>query len=71
MEEVKGVSQDEMKRVKQLGTAFGGFLPALAALVAVFAIPHVLNDHRKEYNAWGHELGAWIYDATHSYDPNR
>lgn len=57
--------------MNEIEKVFGQWLPALAALVAVFSLPHIINDHRQEYNKWGRELGGWIYDQTHSYDPNR
>jgi len=49
----------------------GGFLPLLAALVAVVAAPIVINNHRKEYNKWGRDLSQTLYDHNHPYDPNK
>lgn len=48
----------------------GGFLQVLAAIVAVFVAPKIFNDHRKEYNEWGHNLGETVWEWQHPYDPN-
>lgn len=49
----------------------GGFLPLIAAVVAVFVFPKVINDHRKEYNQWGHQIGEALWEYNHPYDPNQ
>lgn len=48
----------------------GGFLPALVALVTIFTLPKIINDHRVEYNEWGHQLGEATWEHFHPYDPN-
>jgi hypothetical protein len=49
----------------------GAILPLIGALVTVFVLPKVINDHRKEYNQWGRNLGESIYEFNHPYDPNK
>jgi len=48
-----------------------GILPLIGALVTVFVLPKVINDHRKEYNQWGRELGEAVWEYNHPYDPNK
>lgn len=48
-----------------------GILPLIGALVTVFVLPKVINDHRKEYNQWGRDLGEALYEYNHPYDPNK
>ncbi len=62
---MKQLSTNESKSVE------GGFLPVLAAVVAVVVFPKVINDHRKEYNQWGRNLGEALYEHNHPYDPNK
>jgi len=52
-------------------TVGAGFLPLLAALVAVVVAPKIINDHRKEYNQWGRDISQTLYDHNHPYDPNK
>lgn len=55
---------------KEIELVSGAFLPLLAAVVAVIAAPKLINDHRKEYNQWGHNLAEVTFDYLHPYDPN-
>lgn len=48
-----------------------GFVPLILAVVAVFTLPKIINDTRKEYNQWGEQLGQAAFDFTNNYDPNR
>lgn len=48
----------------------GGFLQILAVVVAVITLPKIINDHRKEYNEWGHDLSQQYWDSTYPYNPN-
>lgn len=58
-------------KLNELKTVFGGFLPLLAAVVAVVVAPKIINDHRKEYNEWGRNLGEHLWEINHPYDPNK
>ena len=58
-------------RPNEVNSIGGGFLPLLAAIVAVVVAPKVINDHRKEYNQWGRNLGEALYEYNHPYDPNK
>ena len=62
---MKSLSQTETKQVS------GGFLNLIAAFVAVFVLPKVINDNRKEYNQWGQEIGEAAWEWKHPYDPNK
>jgi hypothetical protein len=48
----------------------GGLLPAIAGFVAVFVLPMIINDHRKEYNQWGQDISQGYWDNNYPYDPN-
>lgn len=54
----------------QLDQISGGFLQAVIAAITIFTLPKILNDHRKDYNKMGHELGEYMWEANHPYDPN-
>lgn len=56
--------------IEQTEQVTGGFLVAVAALVAIVTLPKVVNDHRKEYNQWGHDLSQEYWDWKYPYDPN-
>jgi len=56
---------------KQTTHISGGFLPAIAAFVAILVLPKVVNEHRKEYNQWGHAIGEAAWEHNHPYDPNK
>lgn len=58
------LTQDEAKQVN------GGFLQALAAFVAVFTAPIVINKARKELNQMGRDASQATFDYLHPYDPN-
>ena len=47
-----------MKHNKYLTAAFVG--------LAVFCAPAFMIDALKHYNEFGHKLGAWVYESTHS-----
>lgn len=57
--------------VSEVEQISGGFLQYIAAFVAVFAFPKIFNDHRKEYDEWGHKIGEALYEHNHPYDPNK
>jgi hypothetical protein len=56
--------------VSEVEQVSGGFLQLIAAVVAVFVFPKIINDTRKEYNEWGHQIGETLYEYNHPYDPN-
>lgn len=62
---MKEINANEIKIIS------GGILPLIGALVTVFVLPKIINDNRKEYNQWGHNLGEAIYEYNHPYDPNK
>ncbi len=44
--------------IEQAQKVYGGVLAAVAALVAIFVLPKLINENRKEYNQWGRDLSA-------------
>lgn len=60
----------EILTIDQTNEVSGGFLPALIAFITILTVPKIVNDHRKEYNEWGHNLGEYTFDYLHPYDPN-
>lgn len=57
--------------IEEITHISGGFLNLIAAFVAVFVLPKVINDNRKEYNKWGHEIGEAAWEWKHPYDSNK
>lgn len=64
MYQMKQLTINEVQQIE------GGFLPALVALVTIFTLPKIINDHRVEYNEWGQQLGETTWEHFHPYDPN-
>ncbi len=62
---MKVLTQYEMQQVE------GALFPALVALITIFTLPKIINDHRVEYNEWGHNLGEATWEHFHPYDPNK
>lgn len=60
----------EILTIDQTNEVSGGWIPLITALVTVFVLPKVINDHRKEYNEWGQNLGEATFEYLHPYDPN-
>lgn len=56
--------------IEETQNVSGGFLPALVAFITILTVPKIVNDHRKEYNEWGHNLGEFMWEYNHPYDPN-
>jgi len=48
----------------------GGIFQILAAVIAIITFPKIINDSRKEYNQWGHDLSQQYWDYKYPYDPN-
>jgi hypothetical protein len=63
--EMRVLSIDEQNQTN------GGILPLIGALVTVFVLPKIINDHRKEYGDWGRGISQNLYDYNHPYDPNK
>lgn len=62
---MRDVSALELEQVS------GGFLQAIGALVAILVLPKIIHDHTQEYNEWGRNLGEYVYEYNHPYDPNK
>lgn len=66
----QGNARMKVLSIEESQNVSGGFLQLIAAFVAVFVLPKVINDNRKEYNQWGHNLGEAAWEWQHPYDPN-
>lgn len=72
---IKEIKQQKNKimrnlTINELHQVQGGFLPAIIALVTIFTLPKIINDHRKEYNQWGESLSEYMWEKQYPYDPN-
>lgn len=70
MSDIKGFFMKQIT-IQDCLQAYGGFLPALAALIAVIAAPIIIHDNIKKYNSIGHQLGEAAWEHYHPYDPNQ
>jgi hypothetical protein len=43
----------------------GGLFAAIAALIAIFTLPKILNDHSQEYAEWGQNLSQKYWDDVY------